>query len=117
MPGKKKPSLLWTRDDLFFDESGVREIGNPKPQIAASTAAPRQTQSPQVARPPHTGDYTVAELAKEWRLSTAKIRQLFRQEPGVVKLKDDNFYKKRKRPYVTLRIPAEVAARVKRRLS
>ena len=63
------------------------------------------------------GDYTVAQLAHEWGFSTDKIRELFRNEPGVLKLKDENAAKKRKRSYVTLRIPPEVAQRVKRRLS
>jgi hypothetical protein len=59
----------------------------------------------------------VAQLAAEWGFSTDKIRELFRNEPGVLKLKDENAAKKRKRSYVTLRIPPEVAQRVKRRLS
>jgi hypothetical protein len=62
-------------------------------------------------------DYTVSELAHEWGLSTDKIRELFRNEPGVTKLKGENAGKKRKRRYVTLRIPEDVAERVKRRLS
>jgi hypothetical protein len=59
----------------------------------------------------------VAQLAKEWGFSTDKIRELFRNEPGILKLRDENAAKKRKRSYVTLRIPPEVAQRVKRRLS
>ena len=55
------------------------------------------------------------ELAKEWNLSSDKIRQIFRNEPGVVKLRDKDATKKRKRNYVSLRIPREVAARVKQR--
>jgi hypothetical protein len=65
----------------------------------------------------HTHNYTVAELAREWKLSTDKIRELFRNEPGVIKLKDDNADKKRKRRYVSLRIPPEVARRVAKRIS
>ena len=49
--------------------------------------------------------YTVRELAAEWGLSTDKIRELFRNEAGVIKLTDENAKRKRKRSYVTLRIP------------
>jgi hypothetical protein len=66
---------------------------------------------------PVEGDYTVSQLAEEWGFSTDKIRELFRNEPGVLKMKDEKASKKRKRSYVTLRIPPELAQRVKRRLS
>ena len=56
-------------------------------------------------RPRQPGaDYTVTELAHEWGLSTDKIRELFRNEPGVKKFQDDKAGKKRKRRYTTLRI-------------
>ena len=32
----------------------------------------------------------MAQLAKEWGFSTDKIRELFRNEPGVLKLRDEN---------------------------
>jgi hypothetical protein len=56
-------------------------------------------------------------LPRNGGFSSDKIRELFRNEPGALKLKDENAAKKRKRSYVTLRIPPEVAQRVKRRLS
>ena len=59
--------------------------------------------------------YTPAELAKAWGVDSETIRNLFRHEPGVVKIGDKN--PKHKRSYLTLRIPAEVAERVHRRLS
>jgi len=116
MPRKKKPELLWTRTDLVFGPEGVSQVSKPEPLIAA----PSPVQAERLAKTPpqkRVSDYTVQELAREWGLSTDKIRQIFRNEPGVVKLRDKDFYKKRKRSYVTLRIPAEVAARVKQRLS
>jgi AraC-like DNA-binding protein len=110
--------LLWTRADIRFD--GTELLGS-KPtrdalvglearkSIPASTNAPRQRA---------TGDnYTVAELAQEWGLSSDKIRELFKDEPGVLKLRDENAGRKRKRKYVTLRIPPDVARRVARRIS
>jgi hypothetical protein len=116
MPKRKKPTPLWARDDLFFGADGVSLISRPSPLITipASTPSSRGTKSSV-----HSDgrDYTVQELAKEWNLSPDKIRQIFRNEPGVVKLRDKDATKKRKRTYVSLRIPREVAARVKQRLS
>jgi hypothetical protein len=59
--------------------------------------------------------YSVQELAALWCLGVDKIRELFENEPDVIKLK--NPPKKGKRAYVTLRIPEQVAARVQRRNS
>jgi hypothetical protein len=108
----KNEDLLWVRPDIKFDGDYV--AGSKLPVSPKSTGKkPRKSardRSPQ-------GDYTVAQLAAEWGFSSDKIRELFRNEPGVLKLKDENAKKKRKRSYVTLRIPPEVAQRVKRRLS
>jgi len=59
--------------------------------------------------------FTVQELAALWGLGVDKIRELFENEPDVIKLK--NPPTKGKRAYVTLRIPEAVAARVQRRNS
>lgn len=59
--------------------------------------------------------YSVKELAAPWGLGVDKIRELFEDEPDVIKLK--NPAKRGKRAYTTLRIPESVAARVQRRLS
>jgi hypothetical protein len=48
-------------------------------------------------------------------VSTDVIRDLFENEPGVVKIGERQ--SGRRRRYVTLRIPESVAARVYRRLS
>ena len=59
--------------------------------------------------------FTPAELAEAWNLSVETIRNLFRDEPGVLKIgKTTSRYK---RGYITLRIPQKVAERVHRRLS
>ena len=59
--------------------------------------------------------YSPSELAELWGLSSDTIRRLFEDEPGVVTTGERN--PRRKRRYVTLRIPQSVAARVHRRLS
>jgi hypothetical protein len=60
-------------------------------------------------------DYTVQELANLWQFSPDKVRELFENEPDVLKIK--NPAKKGKRAYTTLRIPESVAERASRRLS
>ena len=59
--------------------------------------------------------YSPSELAKSWGLDVETIRNLFRNEPGVLKIGDKN--PKHKRPYLTLRIPESVAVRLHERLS
>jgi hypothetical protein len=57
--------------------------------------------------------FSVKELAELWNLSPAMIRRLFRNEPGVVRFGAEK--RGHQRDYVTVRIPASVAARVYRR--
>jgi hypothetical protein len=59
--------------------------------------------------------YAPADLAKAWGVDVETIRNLFREEPGVVKIGDKN--PRHRRPYLTLRIPESVAVRVHKRLS
>jgi hypothetical protein len=57
--------------------------------------------------------YTPNQLATLWGVDAETIRNIFRNEAGVLKLQKDNA----KRAYVTLRIPESVAEKVHRRLS
>jgi len=59
--------------------------------------------------------YAPAELAQAWGVNVETIRNIFREEPGVVKIGEKD--PKHKRPYLTLRIPESVALRVHTRLS
>lgn len=58
--------------------------------------------------------YTVREIAKSWHLSRDTVTRLFQNEPGVLVLGDTN-PRRRKRRYLTLRIPQSVLERVHRR--
>lgn len=80
---------------------------------AASRSWPQDCDRPE----PHVkgSHFTVQELAALWGLGVDKIRELFENEPDLIKLK--NPPKKGQRAYVTLRIPEAVAARVQRRNS
>jgi hypothetical protein len=58
--------------------------------------------------------YTPDELSGLWGVSAETVRNVFREEPGVLRLQQPT---KGKRQYVLLRIPESVAERVHRRLS
>ena len=58
--------------------------------------------------------YTVAEIAKMWKLSKDTIRKIFENEPGVLPINPTAG--KGKRGYRTLRIRESVVERVYRRL-
>lgn len=84
------------------------EWGNPK------TATPGDVKlSP--PRMKEEKDYTPAELAELWGVSTELVCQLFRSEPGVLKIGQEGTRFRRR--YKTLRIPESVAERVHTRLS
>jgi hypothetical protein len=59
--------------------------------------------------------FSPSDLAKAWGVSAETVRQIFREEPGVLKIGKPGT--KTKRGYFTLRIPEEVAERVHRRLA
>jgi hypothetical protein len=59
--------------------------------------------------------FSPQQLANDWGVDAETIRNLFRNEPGVVKLGDRN--PKHKRAYLTLRIPESVAQRIHKRIS
>jgi hypothetical protein len=60
--------------------------------------------------------YTVKELGALWKLSTATVARLFRDEPGVLKIGRDQ-PRRGRRSYTTLRISESVVQRVYRRLT
>jgi hypothetical protein len=60
--------------------------------------------------------YTPQELASMWHFSPATIRNIFRNEPGVLKLQGMGS-SCGKRSYTTFSIPESVAARVHERLT
>jgi hypothetical protein len=59
--------------------------------------------------------YAVTEIAEMWNLSSDKVRELFEYEAGVLVIGEQG--SRRKRRYVTLRIPRSVVERVHARLS
>jgi hypothetical protein len=59
--------------------------------------------------------YTPTELAEMWGVSPQTVRDLFKDEEGVLKIGSDGT--KTRRAYKTLRIPHSIAERVHTRLS
>lgn len=60
--------------------------------------------------------YSVAEISEMWGLSLPKVRDMFRNEPGVLQtqLRTD---RSRKRQQVAFRVPESVLLRVHARMS
>ena len=83
-----------------------------KPESAREPESVLDTleQSPIMAEKHYTPD----ELAEMWGVSAETIRNVFRREPGVLRLGEPNG---KKRKYVLMRVPESVAERVHKRLS
>jgi predicted transcriptional regulator len=62
--------------------------------------------------------YSPAEIAELWGLSPTKVRRMFLDEPGVMKIGEPSqrIGRRLKRRYFSLRIPASVRDRVHTRL-
>ena len=104
--GPGEQAVGWNRF-LLTDE----DVGRLAETVEQTAERKAKTESTHVKG----SHFTVRELAALWGLGVDKIRELFENEPDVIKLK--NPPKKGKRAYVTLRIPEAVAARVQRRNS
>jgi hypothetical protein len=65
--------------------------------------------------------FTPADLANAWGVSAETVRQIFRNEPDVLRVGSNGpatpSISRRRRSYVLLRIPESVALRVHKRLS
>jgi hypothetical protein len=79
------------------------------PLIPYSAKEPERSGT--AATQPH---YTIAELARMWRLSDSTILRLFKSEPGVLRIGN---VRSRKRTKISLRIPHDIAERVHARLT
>lgn len=55
--------------------------------------------------------FSVPQVAELWGLSGEKVRRMFQDVPGVLKIGFPGILPGRKRPHVTLRIPASVLQR------
>jgi hypothetical protein len=104
--GPSEQALGWNRF-VLTDEDVERLC-----EMVERTAVKKsQTESAHVPG----SHYSVQELAALWGLGVDKIRELFANEAGVIKIQKPA--KKGKQSYTTLRIPEAVAARVQKRMS
>jgi len=65
-----------------------------------------------IALEPH---YSVQQVAEMWSICEDAAREIFRREPGVLRIERPK--ERYKRAYTTLRIPLSVMQRVHRRMS
>jgi hypothetical protein len=59
--------------------------------------------------------FSIKEIAELWGLCENSVRELFKEEPGVIRIQRPR--SRYKRAYTTLRIPMSVLDRVHRRMS
>jgi hypothetical protein len=67
--------------------------------------------------PKEPSAYTPEKLGEKWGVHANSIRRWFHNEPGVLHWGRQESKPGKKRRYVSLRIPAEVAERVRRRMT
>ena len=96
------------RDDVLAAEGVALSQARVEPRIATIRLLPHARREAVRGWEPADGYlYTVAELAKAWNVSTDFIRDLFHDEPEVVRWVRNRPGKRR---YVVVRIPASIAA-------
>jgi hypothetical protein len=114
--GKFTPSTIAKRDigfgvmemSFYFTEADIQRLV----KFAASGQTRKPSKETSFVDDGTLTDFTVAQIASMWQLSTDTIQRLFEDEPGVIALGNKNPRGKRKR--VTLRIPRSVMERVKK---
>ena len=127
MPSPRQTSHAWGpflgRLRQILDSTAPRRSINLTGQAEQSAAAVMSDGDPERASFSFSGprrvtsqpDFLCKELAAEWSMGQSTVRRLFRDEPGVIRISHSR--RRGKRDYVSLRIPAAVAARVRARLS
>lgn len=75
----------------------------------------RRQSDPQAAEGVLEPHYSVQEIADSWGLCEKAVRDIFRNEPGVVRIHRPK--SRAKRAYTALRIPRSVVERVHCRMS
>jgi hypothetical protein len=114
---RRKPSGRSLQESIRALLKSVKFLKWRPNSIYAKVSSDRFTQEDPKARIRASEQhFTPDELAELWGVSAQTIRDLFKEEVGVLRMvKDDK--PKNKRVYVTMRIPESVAERVHARLS
>ena len=111
---QKPPVAFWVTTD--FCRIRAQADGSHPLEAAMSNNAPASNKLTAVER-----HYSVTEIAELWNMSDDTVRNIFFDEPGVIKIGRASGLmggrsKKVKRHYFTLRIPESVLVRVHDRL-
>jgi len=121
--GKFKPSIVGKSSNVMIgSETIYASTQQDIPRLVSFAKSQQPATKPVKATAPAKSvgfvddgvqeNFTVAEIAALWKLSTDSIQRIFQDEPGVVTLGEKNPRGKRRR--VTLRIPRAVMMRVKK---
>ena len=105
---KSSGMLMGYETTHYFNEEDVARLI----EFAAAQNKRKPSKSNRFVDDGSQTDFTVAQIASMWQLSTDTIQRLFEDEPGVIVLGNKNPRGKRKR--ITLRIPRAVMERVKK---
>jgi hypothetical protein len=108
---KSSGLLRGVNTTYYFNEEDVARLT----EFVAAHVKRKPTKNEPFVDDGQQENFTVAEIASLWRLSTDTVQRLFEDEPGVVALGNKNPRGKRKR--VTLRIPRQIMLNVKKRRS
>lgn len=84
--------------------------------LLATLANTEAREAPKDPKPFEEDHFSPQELAEKWGVSSETIRQLFKAEPGVLRLPSRKATTGT-RSYVSLKIPQSIAARVHKRLT
>ncbi len=112
--GKVTPDGDWrglgTEDYLFMESSLPKLL-----KLAEKTDPPKPSRLPAWNPSAEPGTHwKVKQLARGWNLSEETVRKALEDEPGLIKLGNEN--PRGKRRYVSVRVPHNVALRVWRKL-
>jgi hypothetical protein len=117
--GGPKPRLFMPNSSEFdasiFNERFSKFLNEIESSHQKATYSPQPTKSDPFVDDGTQENFTVAQIASMWQLSTDTIQRMFQDEVGVLPLGNKNPRGKRRR--ITLRIPREVMERVKKRRS
>jgi hypothetical protein len=97
--------LIGPEKDGTTDDDLDRKVRIPAPRRAPSVSERNETDR----------HFTAKQLAELWGLDQSTVRRIFRDEDGVLRI--PHLRRHGKRDYVSLRIPASVAARMHKRRS
>ena len=105
--------MLRTADQREEREAAMRMRMGRATMAEPAAAMP----APAPAKPLEEEYTTPAQLARLWHVSPTTIRHWFKNEPGVIRWGNDVSRPGKRKAHLSLRIPAHVVERVRRRMA